>query len=169
MSKKILAKNKEKCYETRSPIRSSNKQSEESLRGDRPLSTNRFTRRHTYELSTTRSNVRFEEEARRSSIDTGYRSEYVYVIHKEENGGGECSKIRLPLTKKISSRKCYCGKIFEHRFVLDLMCTKGGKMKEIVRLGDGSFLLEGRNLGKGKITKVMEFGYFSICCVFINF
>lgn len=53
----------------------------------------------------------------------------------------ECSKIRLPLTKKISSRKCYCEEIFEHRFVLDLICTKEGKMKEIVRLGDGSFLL----------------------------
>lgn len=135
--------------------RFSNKQSQESLRGNRSLSTNRFTRNthlrvdHPFERS-----VRGRSEKK---LYWHWISFWVYIRRtqrrKQER---ECSKIRLPLTKKISSRKCYCGEIFEHRFVLDLMCTKGGKMKKIVTLDDGSFLLEERNLEKEKIMKVMD-------------
>lgn len=46
------------------------------------------------------SNVRFEKEARRSSIDTGYGSEYVYVEHKEENRRGSVRKYGCRLQRK---------------------------------------------------------------------
>ena len=91
--------------------RSSNKQSQESLRGNRPLSTNRFTRRYTY-VSTTPSNVRFEKEARKKLY--WHWISFWVCIRGAQRGKQEreYSKIRLSLTKKISSRKCYCGEIF---------------------------------------------------------
>lgn len=114
----------------------SSKQTQEFLGENWPSSINHFRRGHTYGLTTL--NVSFEEEVRSGEglLTLGI----VPRIHrvKRKTGGRECTKIRLPLTKKIFPRRCYC-KIFERTFESCIDWKKKERSEETTNVIDFFF------------------------------